>query len=205
MKPKPLTVGSIFSRLTVEAVSGRGGRRASLRCECGKTITEHAGALESGHTKSCGCLHRDLVRIKNTRHGGRGLPVYRIWIAIIERCENPKSTGYHLYGGRGIRVCERWRESFPAFLADMGERPSDRHSIDRVDPNGNYEPANCRWATGSEQAKTKRGARLITYQGEQYTAMGLARELSIPYSAFRSRIRKGESVDQILSALRTQP
>lgn len=90
------------------------------------------------------------------KHGMYRTPTYRSWRAMLSRCENPNATGYGRYGGRGITVCDRWRADFTAFLADMGERPSIDHSIDRIDTDGNYEPSNCRWATRSEQQQNKR-------------------------------------------------
>jgi hypothetical protein len=94
------------------------------------------------------------------KHGGSGTPEYRAWAAAKSRCSNPNATGYERYGGRGITMCERWRESFPAFLEDMGPKPSPQHSLDRFpDRDGNYEPGNCRWATFIQQMSTRRMAR----------------------------------------------
>jgi len=111
--------------------------------------------LSSGHTTHCGCKeehkHGDAT-------GGRVTPEYISWRAMLRRCSDPKHERFKHYGGRGIKVCERWRESYVAFLADMGRRPSPKHSIDRIDGDGDYEPSNCRWATRSEQERNKKRA-----------------------------------------------
>ncbi len=115
-----------------------------------------AGKLRSGKTKSCGCYARDKASEwgkKATRHGHAGKRpsrTYQSWIAMRNRCYREKDVHYASYGGRGITVCGSWRASFEVFLADMGERPEGK-TLDRIDPDGNYEPGNCRWATPVEQ------------------------------------------------------
>lgn len=158
MKAIDLT-GRRFERLVVLEPAGHRGKKRLWRCACdcgGEIVTmgENLRENRARRTRSCGCLHRDRI----TKHGhmGRGAasPTYRSWLSMIQRCTNPKVAGFDGYGGRGIRVCLRWR-SFENFLADMGERPDGR-SIDRIDNDGDYERGNCRWATRSEQQRNKR-------------------------------------------------
>lgn len=117
------------------------------QCDCGRSSLVRSNSLRTGHTRSCGCGKGDY------RHGRARDSIYRIWVGILQRCNNPKRTEFRYYGGRGISVCERWLK-FENFLLDVGERPLN-HSIDRIDNAGNYEPGNVRWATRKEQMKNK--------------------------------------------------
>lgn len=149
--------GMRFGRLTALEVSGKVGRRLAwrCRCDCGAYASVQGGLLRSGDTRSCGCLQDETRRTMNLRHGMAGTRVYRIWSHMRRRCKDPRAIRWLQYGGRGIRVCERWAQ-FENFFKDMGEPPTPTHSIDRIDVDGNYEPHNCRWATPKEQAANKR-------------------------------------------------
>lgn len=152
--------GYQYGRLTVIEA-----RQDDIRCLC-SCGTEHlVKRLAWGRIASCGCGRREWAASLNSTHGMTGTPAYISWQAMIQRCANPKAPDYARYGGRGITVCEQWRD-FEAFYADMGERPADR-TLDRIDVNGNYGPGNCQWATVTEQnlnrrprAKCKRGHEL---------------------------------------------
>jgi hypothetical protein len=160
--------GKRFGRLLVLKHCGLVGGHATwlCACDCGNRVDVPGGSLRSGLTRSCGCLRREVHAAacrRRTKHGdtagGRIAPEYYSYTAMLSRCTNPKHDDWRHYGGRGISVCERWRESYSAFLADMGRRPTLKHSIDRINPDGAYEPSNCRWATPSEQRNNRRATK----------------------------------------------
>jgi len=135
-----------------------GQARWNCRCVCGRTTVVSNSNLRAGRMVSCGCKKSELLRAKNTKHGQNGeirSPEYGSWMSMKRRCQNPNDKNFKAYGGRGIKICDRWM-AFENFLVDMGRRPSTRHTLDRVNNDGNYEPGNCRWATPSEQAKNRR-------------------------------------------------
>jgi hypothetical protein len=154
--------GERFGRLiAIQHLPGTAGKRSKwlCRCDCGIETQTSSSLLRKGLTRSCGCLHRDACREKNSTHGMRKSPEYSVWYDMKRRCLDPKNKRYADYGGRGITVCERWRASFSNFYSDIGPRPTATHSIDRINNNGNYEPVNCKWSTKSEQAFNRRPKR----------------------------------------------
>lgn len=193
--------GERFGRLVVIAQDGH--RRKELawkcRCDCGAIVRVASYPLRSGAKQSCGCLHHDRSVETSTTHGQSKTPEYRIWVSMKNRCHNPKVKAFRNYGARGINVCERWDESFVAFRADMGPRPSPRHSIDRIDYNGNYSPDNCRWATPKEQANNSRRNRRLTHQGITLSLSQWSERLGIPRKRIRHRLNAGWPVEAALT------
>lgn len=174
-------------------------------CDCGNQILALGIHLRSEHTKSCGCLGAELAYRRLLVHGERkkGQPwttEYRTWMGIKSRCYDQSSQDYRLYGGRGIKVCSRWRNSFANFLMDMGRKPSPKHSIDRFpDNNGNYEPGNCRWATPTQQTRNTRRNRCLNFSGETLPMCDWADRLGLNRGTLLSRIRANWSIERALS------
>lgn len=193
LKVKDLT-GKRFNRLIViQRVKNNKHNSAMWECQCdcgGKTITSSAH-LNSGHTKSCGCLSKELVVKLNKKHNMCKTRLYIIWHNMKARCNNNNNNGYKDYGGRDIKVCEEWNNDFMNFYnwtIQNGYR--DDLTIDRIDVNGNYEPNNCRWATTKEQANNKRNNFCITYHGETRTLKQWCEYFNINYGTVKSRIKR---------------
>jgi len=201
--------GRRFERLTVVAFGehkkypcGSTGYMWLCECDCGKKTTVEGRALRAGITKSCGCLTSDVTRARSTKHGhakrGNISPEYYSWSAMMQRCLNPKSDSYYLYGARGITICERWRD-IHEFIKDMGPRPGPQYSLDRIDNNKGYTPGNMRWALSKNQANNRRNNRLIEYHGKLKSIQNHCDEHGVGRGAFQSRILNGWSVDKALS------
>lgn len=184
-------IGKKFGRLSpLKRVSNRGKATCWLcKCDCGKEKIVRGGDLLSGATQSCGCLNNERIY----KHNHSRDEMYKRWISIKQRCFNPNEPNYKNYGGRGIVMCDEWKNNFMSFYNWAYENGYRKDlTIDRIDVNGNYEPSNCRWATNSEQANNKRTNHFIEYNGEIHTVTEWSKILDISYNKMRYHISKGE-------------
>lgn len=207
--------GKNYGRLTVikQGAGKRYGLESRLivtwqcQCECGNLIDTSSSGLRSGGTTSCGCLRRENLMKAITTHNktkdkttGKVTKEYRTWQNMKARCENPNNRKYALYGGRAIKICERWRE-FANFVEDMGYAPSDKHSIDRIDNNGNYCPSNCKWSDQKTQINNRRNTSFIEYKGERLCTSDWSARTGVPIKNIAIRIRMGWDVERALFLL----
>ena len=200
MRKSIIKKGEKYNNLTAIGFNYRDkkGRQCWLfRCDCGNKKVIDVSAVKSGHTKSCGCLHKEKASIqgkKNKTHGMIKTKEYKVWDSIKQRCLNKNHKAYKNYGGRGIKVCKSWLK-FENFFKDMGKRPKGL-TIDRIDNNGNYEPKNCRWATMKEQSNNTRNNIFISINGVQTSFNELAGIFGIKYTTLRYRLSVGWSLEK---------
>lgn len=201
--------GKTFGRLTAIRCAGRNKHKQILwlcRCVCGNERVVVAGSLANGDTQSCGCWHKEITRRRSLTHGHKSdrkpTATYKSWEAMKRRCQNPKSTDYARYGGRGIRVCDRWQH-FEHFLADMGEKPRGL-TIERKDNHGHYEPGNCKWATSKEQGANRRSNHVLTLAGLTLTMTEWGRKLGLRPSRIYRRLMAGWSSKDALRPFTTR-
>ncbi len=170
-------------------------------CVCGNTVVVTAGNLKQGFAKSCGCLHKEVIKEVSGTHGMVNTPEYNSWTGIKARCYNPNHHKYKNYGARGITVCDEWKNDFMAFYNDMGPRPSSKHTIDREDNNKGYYKENCRWATDEEQNNNRRNNLLHEFDGQWKTLAEWCRVLEMNYHTVYQRVyRYGMSFEEAIVA-----
>lgn len=176
--------GQRFGKLTAMEFVGLVKHKAVWRCvcDCGNESSHTAIDMRSGNTTSCGCVKAVIGKTSNLKHGasadGKTTKTYNIYRSMMQRCYDPRCKSYPDYGARGIKVCDRWREGYATFLADMGECP-ENYSIERIDVNGDYEPGNCKWIPLNEQAKNTRNTVRYLVDGVVMIQADLARHLGI--------------------------
>lgn len=209
-KAKDIT-GQRFGRLTALGPVGRdkgSGMIWFCQCDCGNTTTVVQGRLCANRTKSCGCLMKITSKQENGRisatHGMARTPLYNTWKQMIQRCSNPKNSGYANYGGRGIATCAEWRESFESFRDHVTQLPNcgkDGYSLDRINNGKNYEPGNVKWSTPTEQLRNTRVNILLTHNNKTQCVTAWAEELGINKNTLWDRLYRGWSTERALSIL----
>lgn len=169
-------------------------------CDCGNISIVNSYKLCSNHTKSCGCLRKES---KNIKHGhsknGKRTSEMNSWRAMIQRCTNEDNEDYYNYGGRGIKVCDRWLNSFENFISDMGLKPNNTYSIDRIDVNDDYKPTNCKWSSCKEQSFSRRNTIKLTYNNMTLNLLEWSNITGISCSVLRQRIYNGWDVERIVT------
>lgn len=196
-------LGAVYDRLTVIGqpivVQGktRSARKVPCLCACGRKAWPLATTLARGFVNSCGCFAREQhakAGKKSRKHGESGkntTPEYQTWANIKKRCYDVRHIGYLDYGGRGIAVCPEWLASYETFLQDVGRRPTPQHSIERIDTNGNYTPANVCWATNKEQANNRRSSRIIRVGDVALSVAEWSRKLGLHRGTVEGRLLRG--------------
>jgi hypothetical protein len=159
-------------------------------------VEKRLNNVMNGTTRSCGCLRRKTAHTTFFKHGGKGTTEYASWQLMKDRCYNRNNTTYEYYGGRGIEVCDRWRDSFVSFLSDMGKKPEKSFSLDREDGDDNYSPDNCRWASKTAQVRNRRNTKLVKYQGETKPLAEWCEILDLDYNNTNKRLWRGWDVDR---------
>lgn len=194
---RPLYPGLRSTHLVVLGKADFGRSRWWVRCDCG--VVKHMAQSNVLQCRSCGCMKAQIIRRARTVHGRaveKG-PTYRTWKGMRHRCNSPSHKSWKNYGGRGIRVCERW-DSFENFLSDMGEKPEGM-TLERIDNDGNYEPGNCRWATPKENCNNRRTSRILSLNGRSMTLEQWSDEVKIHSDTLSKRIASGWSVEKALT------
>lgn len=194
--------GQRFGRLVVGISESRMGKTQRktyyfCKCDCGNELWTASQNLRNGRTQSCGCLGREKSREKSFKHGMSHTSIHNSWMSMIQRCTDKNCKAYPGYGGRGIKVCERWL-TFNNFLEDMGLPPQKGLTLDRIDNDKGYEPGNVRWATRREQANNRRSSRIIEYGGERKTVAEWERFLGCRRAALNDRLLKGWTIERAL-------
>lgn len=196
---RSLPDGSRWTPLSYTPHKTDKGWKVPCRCTCGTVKDVAVHNLTAGISKSCGCLKSESTVQRCRTHGLSDTGTHKSWLAMRRRCYDINYVSYPNYGGRGIKVCDRWKDDFEAFYTDMGDRP-DGCSLDRIDVNGNYTPENCKWSTRSEQQTNKQETLHIEWRGQKRSAMEWSKLLGIHVDTLRRRVRRGWDVERAMTA-----
>lgn len=201
--------GQTYNGITAVSFNRLENRRAiwNLVCHCGTQFTCSSNKIMSGYVKSCGCARLSTSKTRIRKHGDSSSKAkeYKAWQSMIQRCTNKKYRQWHNYGGRGIIVCDRWLNSYPDFLADVGRSPSPQHSIDRKENNGNYEPGNVRWATREQQNLNRRDTIFVTWGGETLPLKTFCENNTLKYSIAKYWLSRGASIREVIFRSKKRP
>lgn len=190
-----------FGRLTVIGRAPNRGKNTMwyCKCECGNISIVNGGHLKNGHTQSCGCYRREVSSAIHKTHGLSDNPLYSVWNTMIQRCYNPNQKSYRIYGAENKSVCNEWRNFEPFYNWAMENGYKHGLTIERINPDGNYEPSNCRWATRKEQGNNTRNNRLIQFNGEVKTMAQWAESKNLTYSALQHRLERNWNIEKALN------
>lgn len=192
-------IGKRFGHLTVlslDHITERHNTYWLCQCDCGNKTVVYRGGLTSGDTISCGCYHKEHNHEYGYKHGLTGTPLYTTWCGMNNRCRNENAANYERYGGRGISVCDEWKNDFITFHDwALSHGYEEGLSLDRINNDGNYEPSNCRWATREEQQNNRRNSHYFTYNNETHTIAEWGRILNIKDNLLNYRINKNNYMD----------
>lgn len=195
--------GLRFGRLLVQAFYGQRARASyyTCRCDCGTVKIVSAADMKMGKIVSCGCFSREMSRKigeNNATHGKSKTATYKSWSSMRDRCLNPNDSNFSEYGGRGLKICDRWLASFENFYDDMGERPAEL-TIERRDNELGYSPENCYWGTRKQQQRNRRNNRLVTYNGMTMCVTAWDEHLGFPLNTVGQRLTRGWSVEKAIT------
>lgn len=195
-----ILIGKRFGRLTViekHSYDSHGHVFWLCKCDCGNIKSIASSSLLRAMTTSCGCFRKECLENRPSIHRGTKTPEYKSWLSMKRRCYCKTDKQYSRWGGRGITVCDKWKESFPNFLSDMGEKPSPYHTIDRIDNNGNYTPENCKWSNPKEQSRNRRSNKWYEYNGLKMIITDWGNYFGISSHAIQQKIRRGSTFDEV--------
>ena len=198
-------IGQRFGRLTVKSMAGSTGKNRNTFwnciCDCGRMKAIDSQSLRRGRTKSCGCLHNELLAKRQEKHGllAENNRLYGIWEGMKQRCLNPNRNGFKDYGGRGITVCKEWLDFYSFYSWAVANGYTEKLTLDRINPNDSYYPNNCRWISAAEQQRNKTNNRLITIKGKTLLLCDWAKNYGIRASVILNRIRSGWTEEEAIT------